>query len=347
MDINDQFGGDAVAAEAAFVDGTHPALAGNGASAGATSARQQHRRHDSGSSAASSSSTTPRRALPRSPTSPSTAQDSNNAVHAPRRSNAANGAASQTGPKGVLADWHALNEAGVSATSNTGPKGVLKDYKSSQQQQQHPHQQIGLHNRPPSPTARMMAAAYSLDLDGHDSAGGEHDVRLLVGDEAARELYRRQRITELMGSGERKETKQKRKFGHLREIGFEQFVAAVEDEADDVAVVVHLYEPPPQDIEACTQLNTHLSSIARSYPRTKFLRALATDLDFAANAEEHALPTVLVYRGGELETSLIRFDQEWDQGTRSDVIQLLTNCDAISGSPIMRSRFDRFTDEDE
>jgi hypothetical protein len=70
-------------------------------------------------------------------------------------------------------------------------------------------------------------------------------------------------------------------------------------------------------------LNQHLSSIARAYPRTKFIRALATEVDFAADAEEDTLPTVLVYRGGELETTLVRVDQDWGKGTRQEILNVL------------------------
>ncbi|POW20590.1 hypothetical protein PSHT_03335, partial [Puccinia striiformis] len=65
-------------------------------------------------------------------------------------------------------------------------------------------------------------------------------------------------------------------FGHLREVGVENFIQAVEAEKDDkeTVVLVHLYDP------SCLILNTHLSNLARVYPRTKFLRALASELDF-------------------------------------------------------------------
>lgn len=78
-----------------------------------------------------------------------------------------------------------------------------------------------------------------------------------------------------------------------------------------------------QEIDACVELNRHLSAVARAYPRTKFIRALATELDFSADNEEDTLPTVLVYRGGDLETTLVRPDLEWGRGTRADVEALL------------------------
>lgn len=58
-------------------------------------------------------------------------------------------------------------------------------------------------------------------------------------------------------------------------------------------------------------LNSHLTALSRKYPHTKFLRALASELDFMQqDPEDDTLPTVLVYRGGELETTWVRFDLE-------------------------------------
>lgn len=162
------------------------------------------------------------------------------------------------------------------------------------------------------------------ELDEVELMGG------LGGDEDARaiETYRRKRLLEMSGSGERGGAK--KVFGHLREIGMDQFLSAVDEVDDETAVVLHLYEP---DIEACYVLNNHLSSLARAYPYTKFIRALATEVDFAADSEDEALPTVLVYRGGELETTLVRLDRDWGKGTRQDVLDLLIQSGAVSGTP--------------
>lgn len=114
----------------------------------------------------------------------------------------------------------------------------------------------------------------------------------------------------------------------------EQFVQAVEDEADETAVVVHLYEPVRlsllffvrlrgprltdsqrtplgQELSLCALLNSHLAALARLYPSTKFIRAQASEVDFmSSDLDADTLPTVLVYRRGELETTWVRFDLE-------------------------------------
>lgn len=219
---------------------------------------------------------------------------------------------------------------------NTGPKGVLSDYQGSQLAAA----QSAMGNLNLSPrftkSAQEERDEEQDELDEVELMGG------LGGDEDARaiETYRRKRLLEMSGSGERGGAK--KVFGHLREIGMDQFLSAVDEVDDETAVVLHLYEPVrfvylhqlqskatmltllcKQDIEACYVLNNHLSSLARAYPYTKFIRALATEVDFAADSEDEALPTVLVYRGGELETTLVRLDRDWGKGTRQDVLDLL------------------------
>ncbi|KZO94376.1 galactose mutarotase-like protein [Calocera viscosa TUFC12733] len=140
----------------------------------------------------------------------------------------------------------------------------------------------------------------------------------------------------------------RKRFGHLREVGVEGFVDAVEEK--DAWVVVHIYDP---DVEACHSLDTTLALLARAYPHTKFLRARATTLGFAsllsapsASADRttrlddlpedeeweyeeeeqdevdlEMLPTMLVYKAGELRETWIRVD--WEARDAGGVEQLL------------------------
>jgi hypothetical protein len=113
----------------------------------------------------------------------------------------------------------------------TGPKGVLADWKAASRrlsQQQHPNEKRAV----PS------------------SSGEESD------DAEAVAAWREKRLAELKGSAERRETATSKTFGHLREIGVDQFETAVLGENEDVKVVLHLYEP----VRPLFFLNTFLSS---------------------------------------------------------------------------------------
>jgi hypothetical protein len=313
------------AEEAAFLDGTHPALQGNAqakTTIRASSPELRSQRDDDHSP-------------PSSPRFSAVDDDAPAFVPPPVNPPTRSGGASNTGPKGVLADWQAANTNG--AASQTGPKGVLTDWRSNQATQ-----------------AASALAQISLD-DVHELGLDEDHLRDAVaevgegelrGEEAAKEAYRRKRLAEMSGSGQREARARNKTFGHLREIGFDQFLPAVEEEEDSVAVVLHLYEPvshvshvvgacfvaecmlthltpASQEIEACNILNSHLSALARQFPNTKFLRAMAGELDFAADAEFETLPTVLVYRGGDLETTMVRMDHDWGRGTQGEVEGLL------------------------
>jgi len=107
-------------------------------------------------------------------------------------------------------------------------------------------------------------------------------------------------------------------FGHLREVGSSGYIQAVEKEARDVWVVVHIYHP---DVDRCIVVDAELSLLARKQFRTKFLRVRASAIGFATSGpsfeaeydeDYHSqddvdnevdvdmLPTILVYRAGEL-----------------------------------------------
>lgn len=79
-----------------------------------------------------------------------------------------------------------------------------------------------------------------------------------------------------------------------------------------------------QAVDRCTELDVKLASLARSNGETKFLRVRADALGFCSNDEgevdEDMLPTMLVYRGGELEYNWVRVD--WEAG-RAGVAELM------------------------
>lgn len=153
------------------------------------------------------------------------------------------GGASNTGPKGVLADWAArqATNGGVGAASNTGPKGVLNDWRGSQAASAEAAlKNLSLGFVSSNGTVVRLDQEEDPESDEEGEGGGGDE-------ELARERYRARRLVELQGSGERGGVSgpgaRRRHFGHLREIGMEQFLSAVEDEEEDVAVILHLYEP--------------------------------------------------------------------------------------------------------
>jgi len=155
------------------------------------------------------------------------------------------------------------------------------------------------------------------------------------------------RLMRVDGEEKRAEEVGKKRFGHLREVGLEGYIGAVEEK--DTWVVVHIYDP---SVEACHSIDTTLALLARAHPHTKFLRSRAATLGFAsllsggasfsdrttrlddlAEDEEweyeddeepvdlEMLPTMLVYKAGDLRENWIRVD--WEARDAGGVEQLL------------------------
>ncbi|KAG5354095.1 hypothetical protein C0989_009793 [Termitomyces sp. Mn162] len=139
------------------------------------------------------------------------------------------------------------------------------------------------------------------------------------------------------------------RFGHLREVGAKGFLNGIENEERGIWVVVHLYH---SSLERCYAVDETLARLARLYTDTKFLRVRAAALGFAKkssapsrlsksrhghrddnddpyrieeeeeeegeeiedddNVDLDVLPTMLVYRDGELVHNWVRVD--WEAG---------------------------------
>ncbi|KAG6896147.1 hypothetical protein C0992_010005 [Termitomyces sp. T32_za158] len=135
------------------------------------------------------------------------------------------------------------------------------------------------------------------------------------------------------------------RFGHLREVGSKGFLNGIENEERGVWVVVHLYD---SSLERCYVVDSTLARLARLYSDTKFLRVRAAALGFAKKSspssimsksrhrddsddpygeegedededneddddiDRDVLPTMLVYRDGELVYNWVRVD--WEAG---------------------------------
>ncbi|PWN50991.1 thioredoxin-like protein [Violaceomyces palustris] len=176
-------------------------------------------------------------------------------------------------------------------------------------------------------------------------------------------------------------------FGHLREVDQNGYVAAIDQEDPSVPVVIHIYG---KSVEACAALTFSLSSLARQYPLTKFLQVRATSIGFGGGAggslinkhhgrghqddddhydedddddddilavmekEESAaevLPTLLVYKGGQLVANLVRVDLDdgWKGGSESAVRDILSRYDALrsSSQPQTKLRTDSSGSDDD
>lgn len=218
-------------------------------------------------------------------------------------------------------------------SGNTGPKGVLLDFKAS-------HGKSGAilggsddRGGPALNTRRMhhKQSSSNSETDSESDKDTRHPPTTsslyTSGRRTHRIIDRRPAGFSMMNSRGRSgssppsaspinsgsksfktDSRGKKLFGHLREVGVDNFIQAVEAERDDkeTVVLVHLYDPA---LDACMILNSHLSSLARLYPRTKFLRALASELDFfnhsssSSHSDDFTFPTLSVTPRASSETN--------------------------------------------
>lgn len=100
------------------------------------------------------------------------------------------------------------------------------------------------------------------------------------------------------------------RFGHLREVGLEGFLKAVEAEDRHVWVVLHLYHP---SLDRCEDLDNTLSRLAREHATIKFLRAKASVVGFTSGSSAASRkPPVSVFTNRSIKSGTIREEDEED-----------------------------------
>jgi len=90
-------------------------------------------------------------------------------------------------------------------------------------------------------------------------------------------------------------------FGFLRKIDRSDFIDAIDNEKPEVFVVIHYYQ---DYLPSCVGMNQALQSLAIKFPYVKFLKILATDA--SSTFDDIALPALSIYKGGNLQTALVR-----------------------------------------
>ncbi|XP_007883528.1 phosducin-like protein 3 [Callorhinchus milii] len=125
------------------------------------------------------------------------------------------------------------------------------------------------------------------DLEENEDEFSEEDERAI-------EMYRQQRLAEW------KAKQLKNAFGEILEISGQDYVQEVTKAGEELWVILHLYK---QGIPLCTLINQHLSHLARKFPATKFIKAISTTC--IANYPDRNLPTVFVYRNGDIKAQYI------------------------------------------
>ncbi|XP_018609561.1 phosducin b [Scleropages formosus] len=185
-----------------------------------------------------------------------------------------------------------LDEEELSA-SHTGPKGVINDWRKFKLES------TDQESLPPSKREllRQMSSPHRPKDDSRDRLNRKMSVQeyelIKEEDEKCLRKYRKQCMQEMH---ERLSFGPKFEGVYELESG-EAFLEVIEKEHHLTVVVVHIYE---DDVKGCEALNNCLACLASEYPSVKFCRIKASNTGAGDRFSDNVLPTLLVYKAGEL-----------------------------------------------
>jgi len=195
----------------------------------------------------------------------------------------------------------------------TGPKGVLADHKAYQQAmqqlrgQEQAHRQavllrIARGSSSSSTTNSPPLPAINEEEDDSDS-GDDNDAFM--------RSYRAQRLNDLQQQQQQQHPLLPCPcFGEVEEVsgsGMVDVVESLQISSPNTRIVVHIYE---NHLPACRLVNGFLPHLAAKHPLVRFLR-LHQGCNLPRNdlkLDEEALPLLLVYEGGEVKECVARVD---------------------------------------
>ncbi|KAK7091217.1 phosducin-like protein 3 [Littorina saxatilis] len=125
------------------------------------------------------------------------------------------------------------------------------------------------------------------ELDENEDDIDEEEERIF-------EEYRRQRLAEL------KQKQSRARFGEVQEISKSDWVQEVNKAGEGVWVVIHVYK---QGIPLCSLINQYLSTLARKFPETKFLKSISSVC--IPNYPDKNLPTIFIYFENDMKKQFV------------------------------------------
>ncbi|XP_033821213.1 phosducin b [Periophthalmus magnuspinnatus] len=192
--------------------------------------------------------------------------------------------ATQTGPKGVINDWRRFKLESMDKESLPPAKRELLRQMSSPGRPKE-GDNIAEQNR------KMSVQEYEM---------------LKEEDEGCLKKYRKrcmQEMHEKLSIGPR--------FGGVHELeNGDAFLEVIEKEHHSTLVVVHIYK---LGLKSCEDLNHCLDCLATEYPTVKFCRINAVSSGASERFSDDVLPTLLVYKAGELIGNFLACTQHLNQ----------------------------------
>ncbi|XP_077188783.1 phosducin [Paroedura picta] len=196
--------------------------------------------------------------------------------------------ATHTGPKGVINDWRKFKlESEDKNTLPLNKKEILIRQMSS------PHR----FNDKSENRDRLIR---KMSMQEYELINGEKE------DATCLRKYQKRCMLDMhqkLSFGPR--------YGYLSELqSGEQFLETVEKERKTTTIVVHIYE---DGIKGCDLLNSSLTCLAAEYCMVRFCKIKASNTGAGDRFSSDVLPTLLVYRGGELVSNFLSVTEQFSK----------------------------------
>ena len=185
---------------------------------------------------------------------------------------------------------------------NTGPKGVLEDWQR--------YKQLEAEKREEKEAERLELAkklSMTCRTDREDREAKEREAKLEKEFEEMLEEegeflkdFMKKRMEEMIHAN----MSMKSKFGAVIDLYDEQnFLDAVDKEGKNVLVMIMVYE---EGSPGCDATYGCLINVAKVYDHVKFCRIKATCAGLSDVFKDKGVPAILVYKSGDLISSLVR-----------------------------------------
>lgn len=165
---------------------------------------------------------------------------------------------------------------------------------------------------------KLCITAKTAEEDQKAKEQDEFDAELeeLLNDDFLQEFQKRRMQEMLAISG------MLPKFGEVVSLkNGDEFLEAVDKENKNVTVIIHIYE---DKFTACKTMNKCIAKLAQEYSSVKFCKILSTVAGLSKKFKTVALPTLLVYKNGQVIGNFIRMGDEFgDMFYASDVESFL------------------------
>jgi hypothetical protein len=192
---------------------------------------------------------------------------------------------------------------------NTGPKGVREDARQARAKAQLQRQADAVRRAEELRSTQGGVALANGDADDEEEEDEQDE-------DGAFRQYRQQRLQELQRAAQARSYLPR--YGELKDLSVDTYLACVDGGHPETFVVVHLYEP---HLPACVRMNFRLQELAARFDQVCFGAMVASEAKQDMGTAD--LPALVAYRGGAYLESELRVHETLGDELALDALQKL------------------------